>query len=128
MNNTIKAFDQWVHESGNFHNYSDDYCHPFYDGFFPNQPCFVSELDYPEWRSYIPRYSMGADWNGDFLCWTYTDAGTKAAERLFEANRYRFLKAYWTHYPYNTHSLDMDYFEWDPDLQFFVYFQICPFL
>ena len=31
---SIRKFDRWVHESGNFHNYSEDYYHPFYDGFF----------------------------------------------------------------------------------------------
>ena len=34
MNATFKKFEQWVHESGNFHNYTEDYYHPFHDGFF----------------------------------------------------------------------------------------------
>ena len=64
---------------------------------------------------------MGADWNGDFLCWPFACDTTKAAERITEANRVAFLN---THYSCCSDfvcdcaecTLDIDFFEWDSDL------------
>ena len=63
---------------------------------------------------------MGANWNGDFICWPFDCDRTDAANRINEENRLRFLMEYYTRYPDDPNSprseLDMDYFEWDPDL------------
>ena len=72
-------------------------------------------MDFPTFLSYIPRYSMGASWNGDFLCWPFMCDTTEVAERITEANRLTFLKQI-DQYDYEWEDLNMDYFEWDPDL------------
>ena len=61
---------------------------------------------------------MGAKWNGEFLVWPFECDMTTISNRITEANRLCFLKEYYTRYPHSTprSELDMDYFEWDPDL------------